>query len=633
MLVLRYINPAHPPVLVSQDAVAGSRLDSRGGPTKAWVDFSFDRDGGRSTASNFEWRNGTAPHLGLAVFDGVSSYVNLSAYNSGAGAVMPSLSGGPSSFEMWLWPEAVQANAFTTLLELADNRTGEVDDVISIALRGRLGSSSSSLVLRLEAVTSPSIDVELRDAVPDQAWTHVVVTLGYRDTAIFINGRLVHSEFTRTPPRRMQRSSALMGRSLMEGSPNRLFRGAVDVLRVYSYPLSPAQVHLNFLTSERTLISPALYGHFAMQPMESSEATFEYRGGANRRPPPLGSAQPPPDPDDSVFPGWAHFSGPGSHVDLHNPNSGIGAVWPGDLDDSFAIEAWFRLTDPDAPTSPHVLLVVDELLSVSVESGVLHFNVSVGEREQRQWLSVALPRTFRFARWHQAVWSCSTSERGQSTHRFYVNAMEVTSATTPAVGAVHASRFAVLAPALHGDVAAFRVYRQPLPLDIVNATYLAQWWGHEQPPPPQPPTQSSSSSSATPVADSSSVTSNAYLSSALPSSAMPYSSVLAPTVSPTAPPTSTAGPTSSGLLTAATVTPTSAVAPDASSSGEGGGEAESGMSTASVIALVLIVGILIAAVIAAALYFIRRRRASSGGGDERLNRLIPEDSSDTYSRL
>ena len=635
VLVLRYINPVQVPVLVSQPAVAGARLDSAGGPTKAWADFSFDRDGGRSTAVSFTWDNGTYPHLGLALFDGaVGSYVNLSSYNSGAGAAMPQVNGGASSYEMWLWPEAVQPNYFTTLLELAANSSGEMDDVISLSLRGRQGSSSSSFVVRVQSSTAPGVDIELRDAVPSQTWSHVVVAFGYRDISVFINGEQVHSEATRSAPRRMLRSSALLGRSLQVDAPNRPFRGAVDVLRVYSYPLSPAQVALNFLSSHRELISPALYGHFAMQPMESSEATFEHRGAGNRRPPPAGPAQPPPNPDDSVFPGWAHFSGPGSYVDLRNPNSGLGGVWPFELGSTFSVELWFRLDAPDSD-SPHTLLAVDELLALSVQSGVLTFNVSAGEREQRQVLSVRLPQTFRFQRWHQVVWSCEvTPGGGQSHHAFWVNNRVVLSADTPLVGAAaYSSRFAVLAPALMGDVAALRVYRQLLPPSVINATYAAQWWGHEQPA--QPSSASSSSSSAAP-APSTVVTSSPAVQptaspTVAPTSAAPTQAP-APTSVPGGPTVPTAVPVSLSSSTAEPATPTSTPQADLSSSSGEGGSAEEGMSMASVIAIVLIIAILVVAAIVGVVFFLRRRRASSGG-DERLNRLIPNDSADSYSRL
>ena len=632
VLVLRYINPQVRPVLISQQAVSGAGLESRGGPTTAWADFSFDRDGSRSTANSFAWVEGEEPHQGVAILDG-AHFIDAYAYNSGAGTVMPALTGGPSSYEAWLWLQDASFYSSSTLLELADNSTGVLDDVISIALAGREGSERASLVVTVQSTRGASTVAEVRGAVPLRNWTHVVLTVGGRELSVYVDGALVHSEFLRTPPQRMARSSALIGRGLLEPS-EPLLRAGLDVLRVYSYVLSGPQVRLNYLMSAQRLITPLLYGHFAMQPTESSEATFDYQGAASRRPPPAAAQPPPPPPpgEESLFPGWAHFERPGSHVDLLNPNNGIGAVWPsGRLGGgAFSIELWFRLSEERGEAQVHLLLIVDGVLAIGIQpDGSLVLVIDNVE-------AIAVPQGFRWTRWHHLVWTAIAVDRERTAHLVYINGQLVVAAPTArfrdsvptiaSLGGVSES-YADLPP-FNGDIAAFRVYREPLSAELVQAAYAAQMYGHEQPQPPPP--SSSSSTGQAPAA----LSSSSYSGSSSGSSSSAFSST---TSAATSVPASLSSPTSAPVspTSASTAGPTAPPpSPVSSSTGEGNGS-EEGMSTAAYVAVVLIVVVLLAAAVVGVVVCLRRRTASRGGSDDdRLNRLIPEgEAGDSYSRL
>ena len=642
VMVMRYINPQHRPVLISQEAVAGSELRSTGGPTIPLVDFSFDRDGSRSLGSNFQWANGTDPHYGLAVLDGVQSFVNLTQYNSGAGVAMPNMTGGEASYEMWFWPQAVEADNLTVLFELADNRTGGLDEVIQLGLRGKLGGNAA-LAVRLDSTQGSSLDFDVQNAVPTQKWTHVVVTMAARSVQVYINGALVSEQFIRMAPRRMARSSALLGKGLLNSGPSPLFYGSFDVVRVYPYPLSPPQIRLNFALSSNAVISPSFYAHFSMAPMESSEPTFEPRGPANRR---LGQPPPPPFNDDGVFPGWAHFEGPGHYVDLLNPNSGVGAVWPSTFLDNgfFSIELWLRLSDTSRSNDYQVLLFADGLLQIFMEGGALGFNVSVDDTAT-QWAGLSIPQPNGFDRWHHVVWNCLSAQNG-AVHEVHVNGQVVAHTTTPRVDVTHPAGVAYLAPVFYGDVAAFRIYPSYLSEDVVQLLYEAQMYGHQQP-------STSSSSSATPSVSSSaptavppspptSVSSSAPTSAPSPSSSptaapsFPTSFTTPPSLSSSAvqPGSPTSEPQQTSISSSSSSSDDSSSSTGISSTGTGGDEESSGMSTAAMVAIALVVAVLLIAAAVGAFVFIRRRRAASGSGDERTSRLIPTgDSSDSYSRL
>ena len=360
ILVIRYNNPERSPVTIPRAMGAGYNYTTVGGPTRAVADFTFDRRPANASDAVFKWLEGDRPHTGLAYFDGVGMFVNATRADNGAGVAAPNVTGGSSSYEVWLQPASLpDPDRVVVVLELSEPTVpaSPQDGWIRLLL-GNDGLFSfehrSGDLQRTDTVTQYANGVRVGE------WVHVVVTVNQTMRGAEVNlyvttarSRYQRGESFPSPIPVMARRSGLIGRPFHVSPQVGHFHGYIDALRLYSFPISDAQVALSYALESVERISPALQINLHMQPMESSEATWTHMGPSSRYQPTT----------STYFPGWASFNGNQS-IDLLNPGNSMGGTWRDQLrSDAFSVELWVRARTPQS--GAYSILSVPPFIDIS----------------------------------------------------------------------------------------------------------------------------------------------------------------------------------------------------------------------------------------------------------------------------
>ena len=510
VLVIRHINPSHRPILVPQVAPAGFNHAMVGGPTLASAEFTFDAAPSGASDVNFRWSAGSGAHSGLATFDGNKMIINASAANSGAGTAAPVWVGGNMSIELvFQLTKAVSADVVVPIYEAITLRR---DGYFDVCANPSADGQTPQLVLTwgnddyTQTVTAPVVGVRWTDWIyavltvksfPATSQSQVCVYLPSPSTS---SCSLVSGLIPYEP-----RHSYIGGSMTVNALQWAPLAGSVDTLRLYPYAMTEHEALLQFELSRGGVVTPFVWAHFAMQPMESNEATFAHEGVGSHLHAGAVIRQPPRVPE--LFPGWAHFDGAKQYIDLTNPANGVGGVWTAALpSDSRAltVELWYR---PEAATAFGLL---DAHPVVSLYSGD-------GKDLMVDWTdtgsltrSVTIPGALQVGNWTHVVWSTNDT----ATSAWVSGARVLTSTTLKSIAAgarpAHAmlGRMDMLGSGawFKGSIASFRAYPVALSDSQVAALYAAQMDTVAPPPSPPPPVDSStgtdSSSGAVPVPSS-----------------------------------------------------------------------------------------------------------------------------------
>ena len=258
------------------------------------------------------------------------------------------------------------------------------------------------------------------------------------------------------------------------------FVGEVDTLRLYPYALTANEALLQFELSSPAVVTPVVWGHFAMQPMESNEATFSHRGVASHLAAHAIIRQPPRTSD--LFPGWAHLNGVDQAIDLSNPGNGVNALWTTDVShgsQALSLELWVR---PDAAaTSAATLLDAWPVVRVQVAGdGTLGVQWSTGQGQG----NVSVDAAVQPGQWTHVVWTADGT-----TATVFVDGAQAAAAKMQGALVAAAPAHAWLGRGgdgmgwYEGSVGAFRVYNVTLGMRLVARLYAAQM-DHSRPAPP-----------------------------------------------------------------------------------------------------------------------------------------------------
>ena len=483
ILAIRHLNPQHRPVLIPQIAPAGFNHMMVGGPTLASAEFTFDSPPSTKSNSNFRWAAGQGAHAGLALLDGVNQYINASAADSGAGTAAPAVWGGEMSVEVVFQVSNVSSVPAGTLVVLYETVTMGDEMMMGHVTLGYMMSGGGEM----QAVwtwMAGSGHYQVNHSIPTApypAWTYLIVTMrqdpSTRQVQVGIHGHAmdrtvqVYTNVTGSLPAMLPRQSVI-GRSmaLAQSIP---FRGALDTLRLYPFALTVHAALLQFRLSDPAVITPSVWAHFAMQPMESSEITFTHQGVASH----VGRASPivqPVPPARDLFPGWAHFDGVGEYIDLTNPNSGVGGWWGMDAargEEELSMEVWYR---PDVAGAWVLLDAKPVLLVAGKDAQTLAINwTSAGAGP----FGVLVDHAVRVGEWTHLVW---TSDAVSTT--VYLNGVQVADVRGLEGPVNQPPAHALLGrPAAGeeggwyaGSIGAFRVYPASLSGEQVETLYAAQ---------------------------------------------------------------------------------------------------------------------------------------------------------------
>ena len=489
ILVIRHLNPAHRPVLVPQVATAGYNHAMVGGPTLASAEFTFDSPPSLKSNANFRWSAGAGAHTGLALFDGYNQYLNASAADSGAGTAAPVSWGGEMSVEVVFQVSnasaSVPADTLVVLYEATPPDpvvTGWVTLGYTVDMSGRM----NVMWTWVDSVDNYSSNHSLPTPTAYPAWTSVIVTMradsSSRQVEVGIYARTAqgttqsYQRFSAGLPAMVPRYSVI-GRSVVleESVP---FRGAIDTLRLYPYALTPNAALLQFELSDPMVITPSVWGHFAMQPMESSEVTFTHQGVAShvQRASPIVQQLPPA---RDLFPGWAHFDGVREYIDLSNPNSGAGGYWVADAAQAgpqLSLELWYR---PAAEGAWTLLDARPQVWVQAVQGQTLTVNWTVAGGGST---GVEVSGAVVVGNWTHLVCTADAASASVFVNGVKVGGREgsgggavVNSAPTQAMlGRPTPGQQGVGGGWYAGDVGAFRVYPAVLTQAQVGTLYAAQ---------------------------------------------------------------------------------------------------------------------------------------------------------------
>ena len=419
IIVIRHINDRHTPVLMPQLVSSGYNYSTIGGPTKPTAEFSFDQP---RTQGTYRWLLGAYPRLGVAQFDGASLHVNMTAADNNAGATSPNITGGNSTYEMWInvnrMPTAT-GSSYVVMELLQPGMTADRDDYIRIlASVAQNGSTAQVWAVAQEAGQK---EYTLAGPVSFNAgeWHHIALVLisqtmgNMRYAVMMVDAGTLPARQLTAIPNLMSRRSALLGHShrFVSNGPLLNFTGYLDDVRLYSYVLSAGQIRLNYLLSATDRTNPVLQANLHMQPPENSEVHYQHLGPSNHY---------GPQPSANLFPGWIHLNG-SQLVNLSNPMSGVGHAWRGDLftasrpgasTPAMSLEFWIRLWDDQVLVAGAVLLEAQPLLRVSFANKQLQ--VMVGGNE----LNVAFSPTNG---WTHIVVTASSTIGSNSYYYAYIN--------------------------------------------------------------------------------------------------------------------------------------------------------------------------------------------------------------------
>ena len=478
IIVIRHINDRHTPVLMPQLVSAGYNYSTIGGPTKASAEFSFDVPRTRGT---YRWREGTYPRQGVAQFDGASLFVNMSAADNAAGAAAPNITGGNSTYEMWINIDAIKpadASAYMIILELLEpGYSTAQDDYLRIWAQVSADGSSAQLAASSQQPGRQSMSTQMV-TVPTGSWQHITLQLNGGLGTLCANGENCLRPVALPVPV-MWRHSALLGTSYRYTKGGQLsnFTGYLDDVRLYSYAISGAQMHLNYILSADSRTNPVLQANLHMQPPENSEPNFYHVGPANRY---------GPQPPAALFPGWVYLNG-SQLIELSNPMSGLGHAWRGDLwaggmpahGATMTLEFWFRLARLDELASGVTLLNAQPVARVYWSQKQLQ--VMVGKTTFPVTADKYTPTTG----WTHFVFVASEGQGGSSYYTSYINGTVVASASGPTfaptavelpvtLGGGVGTDGSSVTEGLNGDLGAFRVYDFDLNATHVDALFKAQ---------------------------------------------------------------------------------------------------------------------------------------------------------------
>ena len=479
IIVIRHINDRHTPVLVSQLVSSGYNYSTVGGPTKATSEFSFDMP---RTQGSYRWLPGTYPRLGIAQFDGASLHVNMTAADNNAGATSPNITGGNSTYEMWINVDKKATGSggpdspFLVVLELLQpGMTADQDDYLRIYAQVTQDAVTAKV---WAAYKQPGqTEIVLADPIPFPAgeWHHLALVLDVpHGSMLCLDGCAEVSVTISTFVPLMSRRSALLGHShrYTQGGMLVNFTGYLDDVRLYSYALSRSQLQLNYLLSADDRTNPVLQANLHMQPPENSEAQYFHVGPTNHY---------GPQPAADLFPGWIVLNG-SQLVNLSNPMSGVGHAWKGDLftavrsgtmSPAMALEFWFRLWNDNQVATGVTLLNAQPL--VRVYWSLKQLRVQVGT----ETFEVPFSPTDG---WTHLVLTASPAVGGSSYYTAYVNGTSIgykggeefkggVVGNDVTLGGIYEGG---TARGIQGDLAVFRVYDFALNSTQVRGLYLTQ---------------------------------------------------------------------------------------------------------------------------------------------------------------
>ena len=460
IIVIRHFNDRHTPVLTPQLVSAGYNYSTPGGPTKASAEFSFDMP---RTQGSYRWLPGQYPRQGVAQFDGASLHVNMTAADNNAGATAPNITGGNSTYEMWINVDALPSGGsnYIVMELLEPGMTTDGDDYIRIM--AAVSEDGAIALVWAMAKQAGQSEVALSAAVqfPTGEWHHISLLLIAGFSAMCLDGCKTASVPVQSSVPLISRRAALLGHShrFTQNGVLTNFSGYLDDVRLYSYALSPLQLGLNYLLSADDRTNPVLQANLHMQPPENSEARFQHRGPSNHY---------GPQPSADLFPGWIRLNG-SQYINLTNPMSGVGHVWRGDVftaqrgvtkSPAMSLEFWFRLDDGSFTYSTTTLLSASPVVSLWWGGAQLYMLVG-SEEFYVPWDPLKIPRG-----WTHLVLTASPEVGGNSYYTAYVNG---TSAGYHGGGAFKpqpidsdvtlggASNYG-MDVGLMGDLAIFRVY-------------------------------------------------------------------------------------------------------------------------------------------------------------------------------
>ena len=460
ILVVRHLNPPRNPVTIPRAMGAGYNYSTLGGPTHPLAHFTFDRRPAAASNAEFRWAPGAGAHQGLAVFDGQGMFVNATRADNGAGNAAPNVTGGSSSYELWLSFASIAGPQ--VLWEFGTpGRTAAEDGYIRLQLNAQgafefvHAQGNGSAAERVTQSAGPGLQAG--------QWWHVVVTVNASSNEVRLYttsaaAAEVATATFRSPIPLMHRRSALLGRGYRSAAEGGWFHGSIDAFRLYSFTVSAAQVALSYALEAATRIEPAIQINLHMQPYEYSESNWTHLGPNNRYAPQA----------SSLFPGWAGLNGQ-QVIDLANPASGLAVVWADQLHNAtaFSVEMWVR-AQWGQQQEEFSLLRAQPLLSLyhAATDPVGSLRVRRGDSGGDESMYIGVLTQY----WTQLVLVFSSAQQATG---FYLNA-SMSDARLPA----GPTSVAVVAPLLgsgfRGEIAILRVYDTALSAAQVTALYAAQ---------------------------------------------------------------------------------------------------------------------------------------------------------------
>ena len=231
-----------------------------------------------ANATSFSWSYGVAPHVGTALFNGISDWIDLYLLPDDYGNVLPHTLPRSISFEWWVkWN---QLNSWSRILDLgngprADNvlvsNVGESNDLRAAMYRGNITVNQWSIATR---------------AIHPNLWQHIVVSVRAKrrgdynqpdsgEISIYIDGAVASHTDSAWLLNNVQRQNAWIGRSEWQavGETNDgFFYGWLDDFFYYDYPLSAEAALVHYV-----LPRPPIYElTFASDPREIQQQPYTY---------------------------------------------------------------------------------------------------------------------------------------------------------------------------------------------------------------------------------------------------------------------------------------------------------------------------------------------------------------------
>jgi hypothetical protein len=244
-------------------------------------------DSASQTPGSYEWQPGRLPRQGVAYFNGLTNFINLTTTNDIYNRPWPTSFGGSCSFEVW-----VAYDTFRSWSHFLDIGNGQENDIIVL---GNTGTTSN---IRFETWYTDSAGARHAagfDRVGMLArnnFVHVTGAINKRpngvegsadgaDMILYIDGLNVGNRTTYLPPI-MTRFNSLLGASNWVA--DQLFNGWIDSFAFYNYGLSGQAVLAHAVVSK----VPTYEIAFGEDPRQIAGPTATYTYVEN-------------DPDDSFF--------------------------------------------------------------------------------------------------------------------------------------------------------------------------------------------------------------------------------------------------------------------------------------------------------------------------------------------